>query len=408
MRLAVTGFVSREAGSMASANAIYLQWLLEAGVEIAFFSKSTFVDPRSDVGNHPALKFFETDNRRTDRLRRFCRPLGVLGRASALLDSYSYNRLLIHRMRKQHAVTPFDLCFWMGDYPRGRIAGVPSVGFVQGAPGSDARSICRHYELIRRLGGARKANTLRLLATLRLSRAGLPPFHFADHFLVGSKQSIRSLGENFQILEKKCSSIAYPVDLQHFSPKPAAKPASGPLRCLWLGRIVPRKRLDLFLDAAALAVRDGVDLQITIVGKVGSVAPGFERLIREFPHPGRLVWKEGIPRQEVPALMAAHDLLVQPSEEEDFGSSVAEAQACGLPVVIGKTNGNADYLSSSDCVLSDDQPETLAEVLARFAKWDLDQWKSASEESRRCAENNFAIARLGPKIEEILSHAIFR
>ena len=74
----------------------------------------------------------------------------------------------------------------------------------------------------------------------------------------------------------------------------------------------------------------------------------------------RLTWKKAIPRQEVPSLLRAHGVIVQPSNEEDFGSSVAEAQACGLPVIVGLTNGNADYLCSRDIHLKDDRPKTLA------------------------------------------------
>ena len=43
---------------------------------------------------------------------------------------------------------------------------------------------------------------------------------------------------------------------------------------LWLGRIVPRKRLDLFLAGSELAIRQGVDLRLTIVGGVGFI-PGY-------------------------------------------------------------------------------------------------------------------------------------
>jgi len=78
-----------------------------------------------------------------------------------------------------------------------------------------------------------------------------------------------------------------------------------------------------------------------------------------------------------------------------FGSSVAEAQACGLPVIVGRTNGNADYLCSRDTHLADDRPETLASVFRDYAerkarggdawgiRWDRGRWRSGSLRSMR-------------------------
>ena len=170
---------------------------------------------------------------------------------------------------------------------------------------------------------------------------------------------------------------------------------------LWLGRIVPRKRLDLFLDGSALAIRRGTDLRLTIVGGIGFVR-GYERLIVEFPFPARLEWIKGVARSEVPALLRRHDVLAQPSDEEDFGSSVAEAQACGLPVIVGLTNGNADYLCSRDIHLRDDRTETftaaLREMAARRAEG---RWGMASE-SRNLAEDKFDLQRVAGWFTEIL------
>ena len=60
--------------------------------------------------------------------------------------------------------------------------------------------------------------------------------------------------------------------------------------------------------------------------------------------------------QEVPALLREATVLVQTSENENFGSSVAEALACGTPVVVGPSNGTADYIDEHSMIFGDYEP----------------------------------------------------
>jgi len=131
-------------------------------------------------------------------------------------------------------------------------------------------------------------------------------------------------------------------------------------------------------------------------------------LIKAFAFPERLEWIESLRRTEVPALFRRHDVLAQPSDEENFGSSVAEAQACGLPVIVGATNGNADYLCGRDLHLSNDPPETFAEALADI--WRRKQLNLAGdiEESRRLAEEHFHIDRVADKLMGVLNTVLVR
>ena len=147
---------------------------------------------------------------------------------------------------------------------------------------------------------------------------------------------------------------------------PAETEPAASLRVCWLGRIIPRKRLDLFLTGAALAIRQGVDVRLTIIGGIGFI-PGYDKLIKAFAFPGPASLGERNSQGDSACASARHDVLIQPSDEENFGSSVAEAQACGLPVIVGRTNGNADYLCSRDIHLTDDRPETLAEALSELS-----------------------------------------
>lgn len=390
MKIACTGYVAEGAGSIASANALLLRALLERGHEVTFFSKASFVDPRPVAGAFPNFRFVDVDNRFFDRLRARVARVPGINTAARLLDSASYHRLLGREMGRVHRDTPFDLCLWLGDYARGRVGGLPNVSFVQGAPGSDARSVTRRFAEITRLAGARTAWKWRTLAAVRLTPVALPPFRFSDHFIVGSSVSRQALHEYFGVPLEKIHALPYPIDLGLFT---AAPLPPGPLRALWLGRIIPRKRLDLFLDGGAEAIRRGLDLRLTIAGGVGFI-PGYEKLIAAFPFPDRLTWHHSVPRAQVPALIRGHHVLVQPSEEEDFGSSMAEAQACGRPVLAGATNGTADYAAPADLRLADDRPATLADALAAVA--------GDPETSRRHAEETFAVARVADKLIDIL------
>jgi glycosyltransferase involved in cell wall biosynthesis len=408
MKIACTGFLSEQAGSIAAANALLLRALLERGVEVDFFSKPSFVDPRPVVGGRRGLRFLSTINQISDTIHRKVRRVPFLGFIAARRDSVSYNRLLVRRVRKEHQRRSYDLCLWLGDYAWGSVPGIPTVSFVQGPPGTDARSVLERRDELKELCGSWLTLKWTALARLRLSFLGLPRFQHSDYFIVGSEQSRSALGRLYGINSSLVSVVPYPIDLTLFSANLKASTSdAGTLRVLWLGRIVPRKRLDLFLQGAAIAIGRGVDLRLTIVGRVGFVL-GYERLIKAFQFRERLEWIESLPRTEVPALFQCHDVLAQPSDEENFGSSVAEAQACGLPVIVGATNGNADYLCNRDLHLSNDQPETFAEALADM--WRRKQLDLAGDivESRRVAESYFHIDRVVDSLMGVLKSALVR
>ena len=125
-------------------------------------------------------------------------------------------------------------------------------------------------------------------------------------------------------------------------------------------------------------------------------------MIAAFSFPDRLTWHKKISRQEVPSVVRAHDILLQPSDDENFGSSVAEAQACGVPVIVGATNGNADYLCARDIHLSDDRPETLASALREMAQRKIEGRWGDPRISRACAEQYFSLNRVTTRLIELL------
>lgn len=389
---------------MASANALLLRGLLDRGHKVDFFSKPSFVDPRPAIGPHANFRFHDCTNSGPDAFRRRVSRFPLIRFAAEQFDAWTYNRLLVRSICRANESPggPYDLVLWLGDYAHGALPGVPTVSFAQGPPGTDARSILRRRRETRALAGGVKTMRLEALARLRLSKLGLPPLEHSDKIIVGSRQSCQTLREVYEVAPEKLSSVPYPVDLDIFRPanvSPASR--TGCLRVLWLGRIIPRKRLDLLLDAAALAIERGLDISLTIVGEVGFV-PGYERLIQRFRFPDRLEWIRSLPRDKVPELMARHDVLCQPSEEENFGSSVAEAQACGLPVIVGATNGNADYLCERDIHLRNYQACTLSEAFSELASRRSGGEATNRSRSREVAQKHFALPEVVSALESVL------
>jgi glycosyltransferase involved in cell wall biosynthesis len=401
LSILATGFVASGSGSVASANAVLLRHLLMRNYRVDFFTKPSFVDPRPTVADLPQcenLRLVDCTNTNADSLRRWLSPQGrgVWGQLWGQVDAASYNRGLVRRMRRQGGG---DLDFWFGDWARGR-GRRPVVSLVQGPPGSDARSLDRHAELIQRLAGKAAWYQLVAYARYRLS-IGLPPFQHTDQVIVGSEWSRQQLIQRYKFDSCRTHALPYPIDLQAFYPATERRPSQARLRVLWLGRFVPRKRLDLFLDGLALAIKEGCDVEAWVVGQSGFV-PNYERLLHEFSYPERLQHWPSVPRDKVPSMIADVDVMAQPSDDEDFGSSVAEALSCGVPAIVGASNGTGDYLCGRSIRLVDDRPETFAEAIMQMAKAKRTGDLADPNPSRQTAERWFAPERVVDRLEAIL------
>lgn len=103
---------------------------------------------------------------------------------------------------------------------------------------------------------------------------------------------------------------------------------------LTVGAIEPRKNLVTLLDALARLpgqVRDRYHL--VVVGAPGWKRSAVRALAAPFVRDGTVRFLGYAPDAEMPSLYAGADLFVYPSLYEGFGIPVAEAMACGTPVV---------------------------------------------------------------------------
>ena len=112
------------------------------------------------------------------------------------------------------------------------------------------------------------------------------------------------------------------VDVQAFTPAGARGDAQRPLRILFAGNPARHKGADL---VPAILDRLRGDIEFVYTGGLANRG----RLVRH----ARAVALGPVGHEEMPGVYRSADLLLAPSRHEGFGLAIAEAMACGLPVV---------------------------------------------------------------------------
>ncbi|MEM6551168.1 MAG: glycosyltransferase family 4 protein [Planctomycetota bacterium] len=382
---------------------LVLEELLRRGHSVRFVGKRSFVYPADLLERFEHCRFVDATNRWTDALHeRVGNRLGPLRYATGVLNHGAYARSVVRAMRVEHGREPADLVLFLNTPAFGRVPGLPGVSWVQGAPGTDVRSLRRQSALLKATEGRLRLAALRVYGAYRM-RFGLPDYSASDRLIASSRVSAGLLERWFGQGPDKVRVMPIPIDLSRFSVRDGEDALGNEqaLRVLWLGRIVPRKRLDLLLDALRLATDRGVSVRVRVVGGF-TFAPGLRGLIERFDRPGLVEYSSGVPREEVMGLIKGADVLVQPSEEEDFGASVAEALACGTPVITGPTNGTGEYRCERSIGLADYEPGTLAEAFAECKRRKRAGTLLNPAHTRSVAERHFAVGPIVDRLEGFL------
>ncbi len=113
---------------------------------------------------------------------------------------------------------------------------------------------------------------------------------------------------------------------------------------LFVGQLIPRKRVDLLIRAFAQISSQTVGL--VIVGD-GPEKARLQRLSEELGIADNIIWHGTVPNQRARRLMTEADLLVLPSRYDGWGAVVNEALMAGTPVICTDHCGAADLLQES-------------------------------------------------------------
>ena len=133
-----------------------------------------------------------------------------------------------------------------------------------------------------------------------------------------------------------------------------------------IAHIVPWKRHDAFIQAAALIRQRRPDAYFVVVGRdlFGEHARHLARLVEQVAQAGLKDCFNWITDTDSPeSILPAFDVLLHPALNEPFGRVICEAMAAQVPVIAAESAGPAAILKQrvSGILVRDGDPESMAE-----------------------------------------------
>jgi len=134
-----------------------------------------------------------------------------------------------------------------------------------------------------------------------------------------------------------------------------------------VGTLEPRKNLATLLGAVRrLRGRRSWRHQLLVAGAEGWKESGIYRTVRQlglFEHEVRFLGY--VPEADLPLLYSGAAVFVFPSIYEGFGLPLAEAMACGVPIVASDCSSIPEVVQDAALLVSPHKPEEFASAIAR-------------------------------------------
>lgn len=295
-------------------------------------------------------------------------PRGLLGLAAGAPGELLRLRAVVKASQADLVLVNTVTLPWWG--PAARAAGVPVLAHVHEA--EDTQSL--------------------------VVRAGLnAPLFASQHIVVNSEAARTALLQAQPLLARRVSVVHNGVPGPQPGPCPwRQREAGDPLRVVTVGRLSPRKGIDVALEAVALLRAWGVDASLRVCG---SVFPGYEwfedqlRQRAQAPDLAGHVELAGYVHPTWPELAAA-DVVLVPSRAEPFGNTAVEALHAGRALVASRVQGLQEVVrdGATGLLVEPGSPQALAEAVRELERSPR-RAQELAQTGQRDAEARFGVAR---------------
>jgi len=194
----------------------------------------------------------------------------------------------------------------------------------------------------------------------------------ADAIIAVSKASRQDIVEQYGVDPAKIH-VVYEAAAATFRPPAAEATARVRQRyglpeqfLIHLGTVEPRKNLDRLLDALLLLRREFPRLRLVLAGARGWLVDDFFARIEREGLSDAVLPLGWVPDEELPAVIAAADLAVQPSLYEGFGLPILEHMACGQVVAASNSSSHPEVGGEAAAYFDPADVEEMAAVIGRL------------------------------------------
>lgn len=179
---------------------------------------------------------------------------------------------------------------------------------------------------------------------------------------------------------------------------PAPEPSAILNRVLFVGRLTFQRGVDVLLRAFALALRDGSNYQLVIVGD-GEERTRLQRIAEQLGISERVAWRGLVTHQELVGILASAYAFVLPSRYEAFGKVIVEAMNFAVPVISTDTDGGLEITDGvHGFIVPKENEHAIAEKLVFLFKHPEEAARTGAMAQRRVKqkyEPACAVQRMG-------------
>jgi glycosyltransferase involved in cell wall biosynthesis len=148
----------------------------------------------------------------------------------------------------------------------------------------------------------------------------------------------------------------------------------GQLRLLAVGRLVPKKGFDVLLRACAILAGQGAAFEADIVGEEGEQGTALRALVGELGLADRVQFRGAMGQSGLyeaymrASILCAPSRVLEDGDRDGIPNVIAEAMACGLPVIAAAVSGIPELVEDgvNGLVVPPGDPEALARAISRL------------------------------------------
>ncbi len=174
-------------------------------------------------------------------------------------------------------------------------------------------------------------------------------FRSSEAICTGSTYASGCIQKEFGIKDSDIKIIPPPVDTNHF--KPVQSDLDLGRFVLYVGRLCPRKDLKTLINAFYRVQKKEKDLSLVLIGK-GPEEKRLKDLAKSLGISSKVLFLGKVDYGSLPEYYSSAELFVLTSKQEGFGIVLAEALACGTPVVSTDCGGPRDIVNDRTGILS--------------------------------------------------------